>query len=290
MTKAEICGIVAMQKLGAVMKKYACAVALGLCTMATALQGAAQTQAPAEAPTQVWDLEVEDSHCTITTGDKNTPGLAVWMIPGQPDPELYLINAPNVVHVSPFNSPKLTVVLEPNGETFQAHAYAGPKQNMLGLGGLPYNFPAAFAHAEQVRVVGGAKPVSVTVRGTDKAMAAIQQCIDEALPGWGIDPKLLAGLRKPVTTIDDHPVVTGDDYPREALDKNIQGSVVIRLHVDSKGLVQDCAVMVSSGSKLLDNPTCILALAKGKFDPAIGADGKPTDAPRIMRVEWSIMQ
>ena len=272
------------------MKKFASRVAFGCLCFSGAGQTIAQTQAAPQLPQQVWDLEVQDSHCTITTDGENTSGLAVWMVPGQPEPEVYLINAPDVVRVSPFNSPNLSVVLEPGGETFQAHAFAGPKQNMLALGGLPYTFPAAFAHAEQVRVVGGAKPVSVIVRGADKAMAAIQQCIDEALPGWGIDPKLLAGLRKPVTTIDDHPMVTGDDYPREALDKNVQGSVVIRLHVGAKGLVQDCAVMVSSGSKLLDNPTCILALAKGKFDPAIGPDGKPTDAPRIMRVEWSIMQ
>jgi TonB family protein len=270
------------------MDKYAFRVALASLAVSAAVRTIAQTPAPAQPAPAVWDLEFQDSRCTITTGDKRTIGLAVWMTPGQPEGELYLIGSPKML---PRNiGKKLTVVLEPRGGTFRADVYHRSDRDptILSLTPLPDTFPAAFAKAQEVRLIGGATPLSIPVPAADKAMAALQGCIDDALREWGIDPKAFAELRKPPTIMDDNLILAGDDYPRDAFDNNVTGTVVMRLHVDATGRVQDCAVVVSSGSKLLDNPTCILMLKKGRFDPAIGADGKPTAAPRVFRAEWTI--
>jgi TonB family protein len=112
-------------------------------------------------------------------------------------------------------------------------------------------------------------------------MAALQQCIDTKLAEWGVDPKAFAALSPPPTDIEGYSWLSYKDYPTDALDANRSGNVVARLNVDVTGKVTGCAVVVSSGWGSLDKVTCKKALEKGRFNPAIGADGHPTAAVRV---------
>lgn len=67
-----------------------------------------------------------------------------------------------------------------------------------------------------------------------------------------------------------------------------EGDTIARLDVDATGRVTGCAVLVSSGSAALDNATCKISLERGRLRPAIGADGKPIAAFRIMPVRWRL--
>ena len=211
------------------------------------------------------------------------------MTHGDPGPKLYLIGSPTVI---PRNvGTDISVVLYPGGETFQARVEHKSDRNptVLKLFKLKYDFPPSFAKSDAVRFDAGGSSVRVPVLGAGKAMAALQQCIDGKLTEWGIDPKALAALRKPPTSLDNYDFITGDDYPQEALDRHEMGHVIARLQVDASGKVQDCKVVVSSRSRALDTTTCDLALKKGRFDPAIGAGGQPTAAPRVIDAIWFIM-
>ena len=88
-----------------------------------------------------------------------------------------------------------------------------------------------------------------------------------AAPGEAAD----SGPRPPVLKPGTWPV----DYPRDAVWREQEGRVSVRLAVDEKGKVTGCLVTVSSGFPLLDEATCRTA-RRARFEPALDASGSPT--------------
>ncbi|RHW17909.1 energy transducer TonB [Sphingomonas gilva] len=66
-----------------------------------------------------------------------------------------------------------------------------------------------------------------------------------------------------------------DDYPPDAQRRGEEGTVRVRLSIDTRGRVSDCTVTSSSGSSSLDEKTCQLARRRGRFQPALDAAGNP---------------
>jgi TonB family protein len=260
----------------------------GLAALVTAVPGVAQAPAPpATTAQQVWQLDWQDNHCTISTGDAARLGFAMWMTPGDPRPDLYFIGSPKLLPHT--NDGKITVTLMPAGESFSATVMDISGQSgaiALRLLDLPEKFPAEFARSTEVGLAGAKEPVRVT--GSGKAVSALRQCIDEKLPEWGVDPKAYEALRSPPTDPSEHLWFTDVDYPQSASMSGDEGDVIARMDVDATGSVTNCAVVVSSGSKPLDDVTCSTALRKGKFNPAIGADGQPSAGQRIVRVVFRL--
>ena len=116
------------------MKNFASRVALGSLAMSAAVQSIAQTQTTPLPPPAVWDLEFQDSQCTITTVNKDVPGISVRVIPGQPETELYILHPPRPV--SPGKDRKLTLILEPGEATLQANLSVLSRGDLLDLGVL----------------------------------------------------------------------------------------------------------------------------------------------------------
>lgn len=81
---------------------------------------------------------------------------------------------------------------------------------------------------------------------------------------------------------------SSDDYPLVAQMQDQQGTTAFLLLIDEEGVAKDCTVTVSSGSAAIDSRSCGIILARGKFSPAIGADGKPTKSAYIKRITWSL--
>lgn len=85
-------------------------------------------------------------------------------------------------------------------------------------------------------------------------------------------------------------LISGDDYPEEALDRGDQGKVGILVHVDAGGAVRDCIVEESSGSAILDKKTCALMRQRAKFKPAVDAQGRATTGEFRTRIVWAIAE
>lgn len=266
------------------MSKFAFVVALAT------FSAAATAEVPAPAPPQVWQLDWQKNHCTISTGDPKTVGVALWMTPGDPQPDLYLIGSANVLPTLKRNM--LTIKLLPSNRSFSAKAdnlsEASSVHAMAGYG-FSEELPAALAASSEVRIDGLGAAVSIPVIGAAKAMAALrQQCIDDKLAEWGIDPKVYDALRVPPTNLPGGLWWKADDYPSAAQASGEEGDAIARLDVDATGKVTGCAVVVSSGSAALDDATCKISLERGRLRPAIGADGHPIAAFRIMPVRWRL--
>lgn len=83
-------------------------------------------------------------------------------------------------------------------------------------------------------------------------------------------------------------LISSDDYPAQALDRNEEGTVGYRLRVDAQGKVADCVIEISSGSGWLDSQTCRLMWLRARFSPARDANGKAVESETRARVTWAI--
>src|SRR4051794_29076574 len=90
----------------------------------------------------------------------------------------------------------------------------------------------------------------------------------------------------PVESLQE--IVRPEDYPPEALARNQQGNVGIRIRVDETGAVRDCVVQESSGYASLDVQTCRLVWMRAKFRPARDTSGKPIAANTYAKIGWRI--
>lgn len=103
----------------------------------------------------------------------------------------------------------------------------------------------------------------------------------------GAAPLVAASSKEPVA-IDSAGWVTTDDYPKEALQANLQGSTIVRLRIDATGQVERCEVMESSGHALLDSTTCDLLTKRARFTPALDRKGEPIGTDYRQRIVWRL--
>ncbi|WP_347093518.1 energy transducer TonB [Sphingomonas parapaucimobilis] len=77
------------------------------------------------------------------------------------------------------------------------------------------------------------------------------------------------------------------NYPAEALAKHQEGRTILTIHVTAKGKVDSCSVITSSGSKSLDDATCLFA-RHVRFDPARDAAGQAVEADMQFPMNWRL--
>jgi protein TonB len=80
--------------------------------------------------------------------------------------------------------------------------------------------------------------------------------------------------------------VKDSDYPADALRRKVSGTSTVRLTIGADGRVKGCAIALSSGDASLDRATCLLIQRRGRFEPAIGADGSLVEAPLVTSMRW----
>lgn len=116
-------------------------------------------------------------------------------------------------------------------------------------------------------------------------MKEMDRCVADLRRHWNMDgsPPLRSRAKA-----DLHTLIGSDDYPDAAVRKEEGGIVRFALLVDEKGKVADCAVTQTSGVAALDAQACALITARAKFQPAIGADGKPARDAVNSSVTWRI--
>ena len=78
------------------------------------------------------------------------------------------------------------------------------------------------------------------------------------------------------------------DYPPGVGEAGIGGSVEVLYRVGIDGLVSDCRVVRSSGSRVLDDTTCRLIERRFRFRPSLDARGRPIASRIIENHEWIV--
>ena len=124
-------------------------------------------------------------------------------------------------------------------------------------------------------------------------MANLVKVLEECRGGlgdfWNGTSEKVAALRQEPTL--NKPVVklfNSNDYPSQAIFADLSGTTKIVGLVDEAGKLVDCTIVETSGVAVLDAQTCIIVRDRGKFSPAIGADGKPTKGVFVQRIRWEM--
>jgi protein TonB len=82
--------------------------------------------------------------------------------------------------------------------------------------------------------------------------------------------------------------LSDDDYPKDALRQEIDGTTAFRLTIDKTGVPRECAITTSSGSASLDNATCAKLMERARFTPARDAKGRPAADTYDGRITWRL--
>lgn len=216
--------------------------------------------------------------------------MALQLIPGTTDVQLYLFDERwQSAPVS--RDPTAIVLLRPLGERVEASAEsakAADGRSGVRLNKLDRPFLAQFAAATALSVQSKGREISqIAIPGAAKAIAALHDCEASALKDWGFDAAKMMSLRAYAKPTGGFAVWLKDsDYPDEAIRNEESGTVVAFLKIGADGRATGCAVADSSGSKELDEQTCAIFGRRARYDPAIDADGKPTDGLCAVRVRW----
>lgn len=88
--------------------------------------------------------------------------------------------------------------------------------------------------------------------------------------------------------IDPAGWVGPEQYPREAMQLRLTGTVSFRLAIGADGKVTECTVTESSGHSLLDMQTCLVMRDKARFHPALDEKGQPVPGSWSSRYRWSL--
>lgn len=84
--------------------------------------------------------------------------------------------------------------------------------------------------------------------------------------------------------IDPASWITHEDYPADALEQGLFGTVEVAFTVDAVGRATACTTIKSSGSVQLDELTCAAMIARARFQPARDASGKAVAGTSLRRV------
>lgn len=82
--------------------------------------------------------------------------------------------------------------------------------------------------------------------------------------------------------------IKDSDYPREADEQGVSGSLTVRYVVGIDGRVPRCRVTRSSGSAVLDETTCRLIMERFRFKPGHDGRGRPFEATIVSNQDWVI--
>lgn len=83
-------------------------------------------------------------------------------------------------------------------------------------------------------------------------------------------------------------LIRPSDYPEDALQRNEQGTVEARLHINARGFVSRCVIVSSSGSASLDSATCSILSRRARFEPALDGQGVPTTGTFQQHITWRL--
>jgi TonB family protein len=257
----------------------------GLILGVAAASASQAMQAPAPAPPS-WQMDWGAQYCTlIRPADAAAPYIiGIRKIAGAEKTGMVIRS------VGSARLPERTtiVALGPQGATYEVRARIERhgQRNDLVIYNLPDSFWAELARAGELQLRrGGELLVRAPLARPAEAAAAFRECIADAARAWGIDEAAQRAVTSwPEST--NHYGIDHTDYPPQLVDDGVQGRTVVRLTVSAEGRATECATVATSGTQALDERTCQSILRRGRFRPALGADGRPVAFRYVVPVMW----
>lgn len=263
-------------------------------TMLTALLFAGTAQAgsnaapPAELlPSGKWQVEYAKSSCIISRQFGQKPNAILFGIKPSPNSDivsLFVIQSSGKARgIRGVADIRLSSGYTPDSANYWSVTSKGLRVTTIGL---PRPALEALAKGDSIAIKAG-ESVNATLKptGFDRVLKALEDCESDLLTSWGFDKAAQAAVAKrPQGSFAG--VFNADDYPSDALESGLGGSVGFRLRIEQDGKISDCAVIESSGTPSLDKQTCAVVKKRARFSPALGHDGKPIWSFTFGRTVW----
>lgn len=165
--------------------------------------------------------------------------------------------------------------------------------DILGEEGAPESVAVDPSINDQVQFVEVGAPGRPAFRLETGAMgaplAALANCTDDLLRGWGVDAEAHKTLsRRAIPVGDPRKWLSSNDYPEVMRLRGEQGIVHFRLIVDETGTAKSCHIQQSTRPREFDDAVCKGIMKRARFDPALDASGKPLASYYVNRVRFEI--
>jgi TonB family protein len=82
--------------------------------------------------------------------------------------------------------------------------------------------------------------------------------------------------------------VTPDDYPEAAMVEARSGVTSVEMVIGRDGMPRTCSIRRSSGHADLDRAACSAMMARARFIPATGSDGRNRSGIATRRIRWQL--
>lgn len=261
---------------------------LGAAAAAISILTGSPAAAQAPAGSGRWNVDWGEYYCTLLRQSERAPYpiFALRTIPGTWRWEVRLIGGAGASRF-PASPRGLSIRLEPGGNLVGSEPRFEPTAAGRALTlTVPPAIPDLAAAAQSLTVSAGDRAlIEIMLPQARQAVAALRQCVDDALREWGIDPAAIAALRT-MPILNPALVVSDSDYPAAAIREGRQGATLVRMMLDATGRVTECVPVVSSGHVILDVRTCAVFRQRVRATPATGADGRPAPSAIVIRLRW----
>lgn len=272
------------------MSRIAIAALVASMYMASAVQAAGQAAQPG-AKSQ-WEVNWAEQRCSIAR-TAGRSGITLVLRTHLSEQNAELIFRDVAWRGDPLDGArKVDVTLEPAGVRIEAEAVAQRRpdgSHLLSLKKLGRQFFDQFAAAKHIRVEREGKAIAeVAIPGAVRAVEAFRVCRDDLVASWGFDPAVLAGLQKwpaPIQAFTS--LFRAEDYPGGRAWMGDGGVVTVRYTVGVDGRVSECAPISDPGKETpFYKRTCQILIERGRFEPAIAADGRAIATPNVLTMNW----
>ena len=154
---------------------------------------------------------------------------------------------------------------------------------------LPMATFAANRRASSIAINAGTFDERLAVPGFAGVMAAFDDCLANLREVWNVGEPFSARVKQPARAIRPlRDLFNSSSYPAQAMREGSTGSVGFAMMIDETGKVRDCMVEQTSGYATLDAMSCYVIVNEARFEPAVGAHGKPVESASFQRVDWQI--
>jgi len=131
-------------------------------------------------------------------------------------------------------------------------------------------------------------PVILVTGSLGTPISMLDQCAEDSLKDWGVDPAIESKIVRPVWAPNSMLWFRSDDYPQDLLKRGEESIVTVRLLVDATGKVTKCTSLSPFNEPEFNRITCNDILKRAHFEPAELADGTKVPSYYENRVIFQI--
>lgn len=119
-------------------------------------------------------------------------------------------------------------------------------------------------------------------------VAKFDECDQDSLRDWGVDPAIEARIVRPVWATNPSEWLFASDYPRDLIARGAESVVAVRLLVDASGKITNCTPLSHFNEPEFNRISCVKITERARFEPAELADGTKVPSYYTRRVVFRI--